>query len=654
MLLIFTACSSGGGGSNGDSPAVSAPQAGRLNATVLENTITLDWQMQGESFTITHSSSEARSIVIASGNQYTFSNLAPNSEHSFIVRSNTGEQALAYAYTGEMQAQPSKISAIAFDSSAEIAWEALPNVASYNLYRSVNEHNGYELIGTFRGSSALATGLNNGQAYYFKVAAKKATDSPANARATRGVPVGEDFGEITVVTPSTGGDDHPHIFKGYLRYGQYVQFMWDAVADAATNGYTVYSAPAETGPLEPMDYDCKLTLVYTDQVREETDVKRVTVYPASDPNEYLSVFVYERETDLRWDAETATDTYSVLLQTNGGNMEVIADGLSATEYTLENLRCDSSYVAYVLNEASYVLSSPVVFELDSGFCAINPDTGATPPSVNWPEGANRITVHPINDAPVSRGYYAATAYKDKMYMWGGNTSEVILWVFDPATFTWKQLNPTMLDGTPPSKGSNPEMVTVGDKIYLLGGTYNTAQVWEYDPNNGIEGSWHKKADEPSNPNNSHIGYGVVGTKIYTYSHGKFVLNVFDTSTGIWSTIAAPANGEYPSMIAIDNILYVKNANNKWYAYNTDEETWKTLASPSLALGQYVWFVEFNKKVYAFDDKIRVYDPATFAWETKIDSSPYITTPRTPVHIKGKFYIFSYGYSNSNDMVVYEP
>ncbi len=154
-MLFITICivSCGGSGSR-----TAGSSSGSAIAAVDGQTVTVEWKLPGSSFTVTHLSGTEESSSVTPDSKLTLTGLPDGSEHRFIIRSDSGKQAVAYAYVGE-RSQPGKISAIAYNGKAEIMWQALSGVQKYELYMSESEADGFAKCGEYAVSSAIVNGV---------------------------------------------------------------------------------------------------------------------------------------------------------------------------------------------------------------------------------------------------------------------------------------------------------------------------------------------------------------------------------------------------------------------------------------------------------------------------------------------------------------
>jgi N-acetylneuraminic acid mutarotase len=82
--------------------------------------------------------------------------------------------------------------------------------------------------------------------------------------------------------------------------------------------------------------------------------------------------------------------------------------------------------------------------------------------------------------PAGRHHLMATAYGDKIYLFGGATAQsweppATVWVYDPASDTWQELPPM------PEPRLAGAAVTLNDKIYIAGGAGGSQDLLEFSP-----------------------------------------------------------------------------------------------------------------------------------------------------------------------------
>ncbi len=782
--LMLWACS----GSSGSQETAVQSSAGGASSVVLADSVTVEWELAGESFTVTHISDFGEEVITVSGNKLTLDNLPQETAHTFIIRSDTGGQTVAYAYAGEYQAQPGKITGFALDGAAEIVWQTLSGVKTYELYMSLAEEGGYKKLGEYASGSARINGLTNGTTYYFRAMAVRDIERSAKSTMSTGASVfavlpGYTFGEVTAVTPNSEIDKHIRIFKGVLR-GEQVHFTWDAVVNAVS--YNMYSAPVadgpytlvantvensynlnlpvsdlyykvaavfagdtegplsqrirlayrpmadwsldsaiesvafdiynfdnstsyalacigidetqwlvatvsyvplNAGPLEAKDYDCKLILKYTDNVTAESTVKRVTVYPAPNPREKISVYVFENKARLRWDRNYNSETYAVLLKVDNGSVAVMADSLTDTVYTLTDLQCGKIYTAYIriYRDNSTIISSPVQFELDFSYCeSITP---VIPPET---EGINKITkLEPSGDLFL-RQYMKPVVIDNKMYLFGGsiNTGPTLqndMRVYDlseGAEGKWTQLYPS---GTNPPVQDFYAIGVISGKAYMFAGRgagyRGTKDTWEYDPAQGTGGIWNKLSPASSPAARLETASTIYNNKLYVFGGGYNETWIFDPASVSWTkgTYGPTSKSYHKTAVAIDDRIYLfggavaprgGSPTNELWLYYPDNGNWRKLnpTNPITARHMHSAAVH-NKKMYIwagdvgdfnYANDLWVYDPDNGTdgrWQRLIPSGTIPSIRRGPsiTNINGVFYLFG-GYASKSygDTYRYEP
>ena len=147
--------------------------------------------------------------------------------------------------------------------------------------------------------------------------------------------------------------------------------------------------------------------------------------------------------------------------------------------------------------------------------------------------------------PVAVTEVAGAAIGSKIYMLGGlaeQTRPLALNIYDTRVDVWTR----GADIPIPGGADHCNVAAVGGKLYLLGGirtgsNFTDGGTYEYDP---LSDRWRKIADMPTPRAAS--GVAVVGTRIYIAGglSGSTVydnFDVFDTATGVWSSLPRLAN-----------------------------------------------------------------------------------------------------------------
>lgn len=147
--------------------------------------------------------------------------------------------------------------------------------------------------------------------------------------------------------------------------------------------------------------------------------------------------------------------------------------------------------------------------------------------------------------PTKRDYFAVTAYRNKIYIIGGQSGYIpagdlrilttVNEVYDPATDTWETKTPM------PTPRFYLSANTVNDKIYLIGGLNNT----DYNPPLSILGlnevydpqadTWSTKTPTP-HPVYVHAS-AVLDSKIYLFGGGASesdLTQIYDSAADSWS------------------------------------------------------------------------------------------------------------------------
>ncbi len=143
-----------------------------------------------------------------------------------------------------MPAAPQNLIATAGEESATLDWDdnGEPNIIGYKVFRSTTSGGPYEEIDNDDTTSWLVGGLNNGQTYYFVIAAEDAGTqmSPFSAEASA-TPIDNQPPPIPQNVAAERGEGS-------------VQLTWSAVSDPALAYYTVYRSTTSGGPYNAVDF----------------------------------------------------------------------------------------------------------------------------------------------------------------------------------------------------------------------------------------------------------------------------------------------------------------------------------------------------------------------------------------------------------------
>lgn len=145
----------------------------------------------------------------------------------------------------------------------------------------------------------------------------------------------------------------------------------------------------------------------------------------------------------------------------------------------------SEMPAIELNGLIYVVGGfgPLPKGGANGYDAVNTFEAYNPKTDTW------IALAPT---PEARNHSMMTAYKDRIYVFGGYAGEWKVysnaWMYDTVSDKWTILDPM------PAPRTSGGAVTIGDYIYLVGGITSQAHVivpnWRYDPETN---SWEEIA-----------------------------------------------------------------------------------------------------------------------------------------------------------------
>ncbi len=169
---------------------------------------------------------------------------------------------------------------------------------------------------------------------------------------------------------------------------------------------------------------------------------------------------------------------------------------------------------------------------------------------------NQWTV--LKDMPAPRTAGAAVTLNDAIYLVGGTTSKagaiLSTWKYNPETDTWQEVAPLQ------EPREHNTAVVLNGKIYALGGRWNQDlnSVEIYDP---ASDQW--TFGSPMQVARAGFGATVLDGKIYV-AGGEWIntlktlnsVEVFDPSTGIWSTLPnLPMKLHGVPLVGWDGMLY---------------------------------------------------------------------------------------------------
>jgi hypothetical protein len=161
---------------------------------------------------------------------------------------------------------------------------------------------------------------------------------------------------------------------------------------------------------------------------------------------------------------------------------------------------------------------------------------------------------PSGESPTARVGAATTVLNDQIYMFSGRGGEVMapvdeqgsLWVFNPASDQWNNLLPS--SATYPEPRSYHCMTSDGhDTIYLHGGCPEAGRLSDFWAFTVSSARWRQLASPPD-PARGGASITFMDGKLYRMngfdgsSEQGGALDVFDVSSGTWSSLPFAADG----------------------------------------------------------------------------------------------------------------
>jgi endoglucanase len=203
---FFVVSAVNGGGESANSAQASATPAGPppaptgLTATPGNGQVALSWSASSgaTAYTVkrsTVSGSGYANVVTQAGTSYTNTGLTNGTTYFFVVSAaNANGSSANSAQVSATPAPPSApptptgLTATAGNAQVALSWNASAGATAYDVKRSTVSGSGYATVSSPTATSYTNTGLTNGTAYFFVVAAKNAVGSSANSAQVSATP----------------------------------------------------------------------------------------------------------------------------------------------------------------------------------------------------------------------------------------------------------------------------------------------------------------------------------------------------------------------------------------------------------------------------------------------------------------------------------
>jgi len=300
---------------------------------------------------------------------------------------------------------PTGLTATPANGQVTLAWTASTGAASYNVYRgtAAGGESGTPIATGLTGTTAYVnTGLTNGSAYYYKVAAvnsagtstfsneANATPSTASAVTPTGVTATAGNAQITLSwTPATGATSY-NVYRSTTAGGE--------GTTAIATGITLPTY-VNTGLTNGTTYYYKIASVNssgTSAQSAETSAKPNTA-PSAPTN--LTAAPGNAQVALSWTAASGAASYNVYRGTLPGNegLTPFATGITGTTFTDTGLTNGSSYY-YTVAAVNSAFTS-----------AVSNEAGGTPSASSQPDlVVTAITMSPASPVAGSHVVFTAT------------------------------------------------------------------------------------------------------------------------------------------------------------------------------------------------------------------------------------------------------
>jgi fibronectin type 3 domain-containing protein len=309
-----------------------------------------------------------------------------------------------FKFSQNSPAAPSALTASAGNGQVTLSWTGSAGATSYNVYRGTSAGGeGSTAIATgVTGTSFVNTGLTNGTAYYYKVAAvsgggtsamsneASATPLPPTPSAPTGLAASAADTKVTLSWTASSGATSYNVYRGTTAGGE----STTPVASNLTAG-TTYT---DTGLTDGTAYYYVVKAVNQGGVSPASNEASATPEPpAPAAPTGLAATAGNSSVSVAWTASSGATSYNVYRGTTAGGESVIpvATGITTAAYTDSAVTNGTTYYYTVAavnvggtsamsNEASATPQSPVP-PAPAGLSAIG---GNTQVLLNWTASAN--------------------------------------------------------------------------------------------------------------------------------------------------------------------------------------------------------------------------------------------------------------------------
>lgn len=244
-------------------------------------------------------------------------------------------------------AAPTGLAAVAGNAQVSLTWTASSGATSYNIYRGTSSGSETSIATGVTTASYTNTGLTNGTAYYYKVAAVNSVGTSGMSSEVSATPVAASIPATPSGFAVTGGNAQ-------------VSLSWTATTGATS--YNVYRGTSsggetllvsgvtavsyiDTNVTNGTEYYYQLAAVNSAGTSGKTGEWSATPQSTSAPSAPagLSATAGNAQVSLSWTASTGATSYNVYRGTSSGGETSIATGVTTTSYTNTGLTNGTVY-----------------------------------------------------------------------------------------------------------------------------------------------------------------------------------------------------------------------------------------------------------------------------------------------------------------------
>ena len=342
--LVFFGCEEAGSSSS----SVVLPAAPTVTATPADGQVTLSWQAVAgaTSYKVYQGTSDNEVQNITEGNSAVITGLANGQAYSFWVAAvNSGGSTLSAEVTATPQAAgsvpavpavPAGLTAAAGNTQVVLSWTASSNtlVTGYKIRQTVSSTTTEIDVSGRETASHTVTGLINGTAYSFTIAAVTASTESAQSTAVTATPL---TAPSVTATPADG--QVTLIWQAVPGAGSYKVYQGSSTNEILTDSTITGTSAVVTGLTNGTAYSFWVSAVYTSGSSQSSAVMATPAAPTAAPSApTLTATAGDNQVTLRWNAVPGATSYKVYQDSSE-----IAGSVSGITYTVTGLTAGTSY-----------------------------------------------------------------------------------------------------------------------------------------------------------------------------------------------------------------------------------------------------------------------------------------------------------------------